>query len=150
MIDAGLRPIFRKHLPSWDWQSVETGSTGGGVPDSNYCHDGVEGWLEYKQTTGWAVTLAPDQIGWISRRVRHGGRVHVAVRRRTLGGPRSGPPADQLWLFHGHWAVEARVNGLRGDWAGVGAIKWDGGPSGWNWAEIAALITGEFGSKFGT
>ncbi len=138
-IDGGLRKEFRKHVIGFDWQSIESATTGGGIPDSNWCHKGREGWIEFKQTNGWAVTLEPAQIGWIARRVRHGGRVHVAVRRRTQGGPRVGPPVDQLWLFSGALAVPARTSGLRGAWAGE-AHRWDGGPSSWDWDAVAEVL----------
>jgi len=81
-INGGLRQLFRAKLPGFDWVSIESGSTGGGIPDSNYCvrtNDitGIEGWIEHKQTDGWAVTLRPEQVGWIARR--------VALRRSGVG-----------------------------------------------------------------
>jgi len=145
-IDGGLRQLFRAKLPGFDWVSIESGSTGGGIPDSNYCvrtNDitGIEGWIEHKQTDGWAVTLRPEQVGWIARRVRCGGRVWVAVRRRTVGGPRQGEAADQLWLLHGRHAVAAKATGLRGPWATPGTVHtWHGGPAAWDWRAIAAVL----------
>lgn len=149
-IDGGLRALFREHLPAFDWCSIESGSTGGGIPDSNYCvrtsgirDYGTEGWIEHKRADAWAVTLEPEQVGWIARRVRNGGRVHVAVRRRHQGGPRLGPPVDELHLFGGRWAKEAKAHGLRGPWAlAHGAVHvWHGGPSkGWDWDAVAAAL----------
>lgn len=140
-IDDGLRAIFRDHLLGFDWTSIESGSTGGGIPDSNYCREGKEGWIEYKRTAGWAVTLEPEQVGWISRRVRNGGRVHVAVRRRHEGGPRLGPPVDELWMFHGSGAKEAKLYGLRGEWCTHHARRWIGGPtSGWDWQAVREFL----------
>lgn len=149
-IDGGLRPIFRDKLRvGFDWTSVETGGTGRGVPDSNFCAQlrndfvgggefvGVEGWVEYKQTTGWACTLRPEQIGWILRRTMHGGRVFVATRRRTDGGPRS-PAADELFIHQGSVVRELRDTGL----LGVPSLyRQDGGPSVWNWDEVRRILT---------
>ena len=132
MSDGNLRTIFRERLPRLHWQSIETAMTGGGVPDSNYCADGVEGWLEYKATTGWAVTLRPAQIGWIARRVRAGGRVYVAVRQQGAG-------RDNLWLFHGRHVKDARVDGLRGTWARA-AASWHEGPQCWNWKAVERAL----------
>src|SRR6266550_8267427 len=96
-IDGGLRALFRQHLPQFDWCSIESPITGAGIPDSNFCCKGVEGFIEFKQTKGWAVTLTPEQCGWISRRHRCGGRVLVAVRQQAPAGPRRGA-RDSLWV----------------------------------------------------
>jgi hypothetical protein len=146
-VDDGLRPLFRKYLPDFDWQSVETGGTGRGVPDSNFCarphhagHPGVEGWIEYKATRKHGIDLEPEQIGWITRRVRFGGRVFIAVRRRHSGGPRLGDPVDELWLMPGGLATLARVTGLRGAEVQRQAHVWRGGPRGWDWRAVAAVL----------
>jgi hypothetical protein len=138
-IDGGLRALFRESVPG-DWTSIESGSTGGGIPDSNYCLSGVEGWLEYKQTGGWSVTLKPEQVGWIARRVRNGGRVWVAVRQRAPAGPRR-EARDALWLFPGGYAAPAKTEGLRGAWASAPDVHtWHHGPQGWDWQAIRKLL----------
>lgn len=141
MIDGGLRQLFRDHLPGVHWQSVETGGTGRGIPDSNGCCDGVEFWVEFKQTDGWSVTLRPEQIGWIERRTRHGGRVWIAVRRRHAGGVRRGTSVDELYLLPGRLARAARLNGLRSDALGPHLLgPMTGGPSRWNWDAVAEAL----------
>ena len=140
-IDGGLRSMFRQHLTGFDWTSIESGTTGGGIPDSNYCLGGHEGWIEYKQTTGWTVPLRPEQVGWIARRVRHGGRVHVAVRQQAPAGPLR-EARDTLWLVPGRLAVRARAEGLRPLAAAPGVRSWPGGPALWDWRAVAALLTG--------
>lgn len=142
--DGGLRKEFRKHLPAFHWQSVETGGTGQGVPDSNFCAPGgIEGWVEYKQTDGYAVTLLPEQVGWLSRRARMGGRVWIAVRRWHNGGPKRGPAVDELYLFPGGLAVAAKLGGLRAPTVAQRASAWAGGPGGWDWLAVAARLTGD-------
>lgn len=140
-IDGGLRPLFRRYLPQFHMQSVETGGTGLGVPDTNYCCNGAEGWIEYKATDGWEVSLRPEQIGWLTARARHGGRVWIAVRRRHDGGPRRGPPVDELWLFPGALAVAAKLNGLRGPLVTRASYRWSGGPRAWRWDRVAGYLT---------
>lgn len=135
-IDGGLRALFRANVPG-DWTSIESGSTGGGIPDSNYCLDGVEGWVEYKQTGGWAVTLRPEQVGWIARRVRNGGRVWVAVRQQAPAGPRR-EARDALWLFGGHLATLAKMEGLRGLESRPDVHVWH--HAGWDWQAIRKLL----------
>lgn len=145
-IDGGLRKIFRTHMPDIMWTSIESGSTGSGISDSNFLmKGGTEGWIEYKVTDGWAVTLKPEQIGWIERRVRYGGRVLIAVRRRTKGGPRS-PAADELWVMPGGLARQARLGGLRDPAvARVARCLGIGGPARWDWAAARFAIGGPMG-----
>lgn len=142
-IDGGLRPLFRRNLPDMDWQSIEVGSIGSGVPDSNYCCDGVEGWVEFKKTTGWVVELRKEQAAWIDRRCRHGGRVCIAVRQR--GGSR-----DNLWLLSGRLALLWRAVGLPRHWPLCPSIERDGvltvqngGPARWDWTAIRTALVGE-------
>lgn len=156
--DDGLRALFNGHVPHpRDFQNVETGLTSLGVPDLNFCIEGVEGWIEMKATAHWAVTLRPNQIGWLLTRKRHGGQVFIAVRRRTEQG------ADELYLCRGEYAEQLKLGGLR--WAlkqapdrlksaGRGGLKvgdtprlpllgvWTGGPTrGWDWGAVRRLLT---------
>ncbi len=134
MSDGGLRPLFRQYLPDLHWQSIETAVTGAGVPDSNYCRDGCEGWVEFKQTKAWAVQVAPAQVGWIERRIRAGGHVFVAVRRQSHGGPRT-TPCDELYLYHGRAIRDLRVGGIKAATAAL-ILTNAGGPSNWNWGLV--------------
>lgn len=142
-VDDGLRPIFRSYLIplGFDMQSVETGGTGRGIPDTNYCTGGLEGWIEFKATSGWSVDLSPEQIGWIERRVRHGGRVWIAVRRRHEGGARRGGAVDELYLLPGKFVRDARLNGLRGANLGPHLMgPFEDGPSRWDWDTVAEAL----------
>lgn len=139
MADGDLRTLFRQYIADFHWQSVETGMTGGGVPDSNYCFLGVEGWVEFKQTAHWAVNMRPAQVGWVERRVRCGGRVFIAVRRRpksVRSGPR--PTGDELWVVPGRMVRILADSGL----SGLIAPVWRGGPSQWHWPAVRALLLG--------
>lgn len=126
-IDGGVYAEFKKHLKGFHFQRIETGLTGGGVPDVNYCFDGVEGWIENKKTDGWKVTIRPDQCGWISRRVRMGGRVYVAIRRKKS-------TIDELWLVNGSsikiltehtLQIVLRSTNERVQFGSGGPTKWD-------------------------
>jgi hypothetical protein len=131
-IDDGLRLLFRQRLPAVDWQAIETGGTGKGVPDLNGCMDGNEVWIEMKMTAHWAVQkMRPEQVAWIERRVRHGGRVFVAVRRAH----------DELWLL-APGAARPLIMGVRLSDLPADLIlgRWSGGPARWNWAEVAFLL----------
>ena len=139
-MDGGLRTLFRQHLPQLHWQSIESGITGGGIPDANYCHDGIEGWIEFKQTKAWAVAIKPEQVGWIIRRKRAGGNVYIAVRRQKL---RKYEPVDELWLIDGSAAREVRDTGLKHLYHGAGLLlRTTGGPSCWNWDEVLSHLLG--------
>ena len=128
-VDAGLRQIFRKHLPLFDWQAIETGSVGGGVPDLNGCFNGVDVWIEMKKATHWRATIRPEQVGWAERRLDHGGRVFAAVRQVIQGGG--------LFLYHG-----SKLRDLcRERIDMVPALGWwEGGPAAWDWDEIAKIL----------
>jgi hypothetical protein len=150
-MDDGLRPLFRERIQA-HWQSIETGGTGRGVPDSNVCLPSAgERWIEFKATAGWAVTLRPEQIGWLVTRERHGGVTFVAVRRRCDAGPRRGGAVDELHLYRGFAARELKVHGLQHSslivphearviLARAHRGLWQGGPSRWPLPEIRDIL----------
>ena len=131
--DGELRKLFRENLVrGWHWQSVETGGTGRGVPDANFCRDGVEGWIEFKLARGRRAGLRPEQIGWIAARSRAGGRVFVAVRRKTGSG-------DELRLYLGDSVRELASRGIP---EGPSPLLVEtGGPNLWNWEKIECELT---------
>ena len=133
-MDGGLRKLFRQHLPQVDWQSVETAMTGEGVPDANYCVEGREGWVEMKATKAWAVRVRPAQVGWIERRLRHGGRVFVAVRRQHAS------RSDELWFFQGGAIRQLKDGGLRAVDPVHDVGHWGGGPTAWDWAAVLGAM----------
>jgi len=137
MIDGGLRGLFSKHLVGWHCQAIETGGTGLGIPDLNYCRSGVEGWIEMKQTEALAVDISPNQVAWAERRLRAGGRVFLAVRRTTTAGPRKGPATDALLLFPG--AVMRAIH-LGGIMAAEPLLRCEGPPSKWDWQAVMGYL----------
>lgn len=143
--DGGLRTLFRDHLKAGlQWTSVETGGTGKGIPDSEFCGGGAQGWVEFKQTDGWAVTLDPEQISWHTIRGLRGGRSFIAVRRKHNGGVRRGPRADELWVMPGALAKQLKVGGLK--WArehedmGAILVRCSGGPARWDWTSVRRVL----------
>jgi hypothetical protein len=78
-----------------------------------------------KKAAGWRVKVSPEQVAWAERRLRHGGRVLVAVRKRT-----------DLWIFSG-WQLrqlkDERLDKVPGH-------AHAGGPSAWDWYRIAASL----------
>lgn len=138
MADAGLRQIFSKNLPHYHWQAIESGFTGRGIPDSNYCCANMEGWIENKKTHGWKVGISPEQVGWHLRRHRAGGRTFIAVRR--LNYTKTEGDVDQLWLYCGKNIESLRDFGIvKGP---KPAIHCHGGPAKWDWGVISAILLG--------
>lgn len=135
--DNGLRPLFHRRLPDLHWQAIELGVVGRGVPDSNYCADNVEGWVEFKATESHAVGLRPEQVGWTLRRMRAGGRVFIATRRQHDGGPLLGPPTDELWMHEGWDAAVLKAEGLN---AAPPVLHLEGGPSRWDWGLVRSTL----------
>jgi hypothetical protein len=141
IMDGNLRSIFRDKLKEgFHWQSVETGLTGPGTPDANFGARGVERWIEMKQTSGFKPHIRREQISWHLHRTAVDGVTFVAIRRWHNGGPRKGPPIDELWLCHGHYlATISKYNMTHTEieWLGV----WVGGPNHWDWNRIADILT---------
>lgn len=128
-MDGELRKIFRAKLPRAHWTSIESGGTAAGIPDSEYCFPGgLQGWVEFKRCSANAVRVRPEQVSWIERRVRVGGRVFVATRR-----------GQELHVHHGSAVRDLRVGGLRA--AAHGLLgSWEGGPAGWDWSAMEAIL----------
>lgn len=137
-IDGGLRPLFKKNLPAFHWTPVESPMTGG-IPDTNGCLEGVEVWVEFKLTHTRKIDFRPEQPGWIHRRYRAGGRVWIAIRLVHEGGPRLGPPVDDLILIYGGHVLDLAREGVS-DMLISG--RWRGGPRRWDWQAVGALLVG--------
>lgn len=122
--DDGLRALFHQNLKRAQWTPIETGSTAAGVPDSEFCFPGgIQGWVEHKRAKANAIVIRDMQIGWIERRVRLGGRVFIAVKRRK-----------ELFLYHGKDVRALKIGGLNGAHP-LG--KWT---SPWRWPEVEELL----------
>lgn len=138
--DGGLRTLYRTHLPEFHWQAIESATTGLGIPDSNYCYKGAEGWIENKLTSGYVIGMRPMQVAWIERRARAGGRVFIAVRRKCDWGPRRGDKCDQLIILGPHMARGDKL--LKDHEPMFGAIAyWNGGPARWDWDQVREILT---------
>jgi hypothetical protein len=128
-VDGGLRKLFHKNLPG-HFQAIETGGVGTGIPDSNFCIEGVEGWIEFKAADHWRVKISPHQVAWIERRQRNGGRVFIAVRRAR----------DELWLFRamaGRRLLERRVDDVE---RSLLLGTWQEGVASWDWARVKEIL----------
>jgi hypothetical protein len=130
-VDSALRSLFRKHLPQFDWCTVETGIAGRGVPDVNYCFNTIEGWCEFKRADHWRVMIRPEQIGWAERRIAHGGRVFCAIRQKL---------DDTLHVYPGTAMRFLKTSRL--DDVDMALGFWRGGPSRWDWERVARILTG--------
>ena len=128
--DGDLRRIFRTRLPDGFWTSVETGLTGAGVPDAHYIFaGGASGWCEFKLARSSGVRLRPEQVAWLSRHARMGGRCFVITR--VVQG-------DLLYVHRGADAGLLRAGGLA---AARPLGRWSGGPGAWDWAAVRGIIT---------
>lgn len=141
MADGDLGKLIQKYISGPMWQRIETGGTGRGIPDINGCLDGIEVWVENKATDGWTAGLRPEQVGWIDRRARAGGRVFVLVRRTTVAGPRRGDAVDDLYLYAGRDVLALAREGMGR--TGPEPLHWStGGPGRWDWAAVREWLFG--------
>src|SRR5215831_14787610 len=126
MKDGDLRYLFRIRFRSWQWTSVETAGTASGIPDSEFCSpEGIQGWIEFKQTHIYRVNIRPFQVTWLMRRCRYGGNAWIAVRRVPQSQKETG--VDDLWLMRGDQALALHEGGLEN----VSAVCWHGGEGNW-------------------
>lgn len=141
--DGGLRTLFRQKFPDFMWQSIEVGTVGRGVPDSHYlAPGGLSGWVEFKATETYAAGLRPEQVAWLSRYGRLGGRACVAVRRRHGGGLRRGEPVDELYVFGAADAVRLDREGLLGP---TPLLVCRGGVRRWDWDLVRSALLSDVG-----
>jgi hypothetical protein len=99
---------------------VESHAVSAGIPDLNYCVDGVEGWIELKW---WykskPAQFRPTQIAWFRRRVTAGGKPFV-VWAHDLDGP------PKFVLMEGKNVPSlARSQEIK-DWYKCSVRQWDG------------------------
>jgi hypothetical protein len=133
--DGGLRQIFRQHFHEWQWSTLEVGATQGGIPDNEFCTPtGCQGWIEFKQTHIFYVHIKPLQVAWLMRRCRYGGNAWIGVRRTPRSQREAG--ADELWMMRGDQAEALFRGGLEATQYKV----WNGGPSKWNFNDIANYL----------
>jgi Holliday junction resolvase len=128
-MDGELRAVFRHHLPRVGWTTIETAAVEPGVPDLNGCFDGVEFWVEMKQTEGWTVEVKAAQVAWHKLRQSKGGRTFFAVRRKRT----------DLYLIHGRHADVLKTEGLK---TCPALLHYGGGPSEWGWVEVLCTLLG--------
>ena len=103
--------LIRSHLPyGCDFQRIETGSTGRGIPDVNLCYGGKEIWVELKIVNGRKIDLSPEQVSWAHRRWRAGGTSYIMARYMT-DGPRVGKN-DRIILWEGKFAPLVKADGI--------------------------------------
>ncbi len=134
--DGGLRSLFAERIKTAHWQAIETWSTGQGVPDCNVCLAGAETWIEFKTTATNALRISKEQVGWIERRLRAGGRVLVIVRWRCAAGPRR-QARDELLIFDGGNVRALMLGGIAST---IAIVRWDGGPRAWDWNAVTEIL----------
>jgi hypothetical protein len=134
--DDGLRPLFFKHLKhNCQWTPIETGMIIEGIPDSEYCFEhNQQGWLEFKATSGWKPTFRPHQVAWIDKRVRMGGRVWIATRRRLAL-----KKIDDLYLTPGYLVKTLNAEGFN-DSVLADTYCFTGGPRKWPWSIVRRCL----------
>ena len=110
--ESGLWSLLKGNLPpGLEYDRIETGGTGKGIPDFNATWEGRDFWIEFKVCAGNKVGLRPEQVGWHLRRSEAGATTFILVRRKAEG-PRIGK-VDSLYLYHGAFADALDEQGLK-------------------------------------
>lgn len=92
--EASLWGLVKDNMPKEiHSQRIETGGTGKGVPDVNYCHEGKEIWMELKSIDGLKSELSPFQMAWLFNRSKVGGNCFVLIRKNNS-------KEKEIKLFH--------------------------------------------------
>jgi len=68
---------LRPHFPSGCHVTRIENTTCSGVPDVNFCLDGIEYWLELKIVTERGAVLRKFQYAWGKQRILRQGRVYI-------------------------------------------------------------------------
>tara|TARA_R110000765_G_scaffold19517_6_gene51134 strand:+ start:3553 stop:3969 length:417 start_codon:yes stop_codon:yes gene_type:complete len=109
--EKGFKKLFVGHLGTdVHYQHIETGSVGTGIPDTNFCHEGREQWIEFKVVVGKQVGLMPTQVAWIWKRTKAGGHVWV-IARDKYDGVRKGK-GDTIYMWPGAEVREVKEHGV--------------------------------------
>jgi hypothetical protein len=91
--EKAMRNTFRQRMLEHDssihWQRIEDACQAG-IPDINFCWQGIEFWVEAKQaeesdipkrnTTLFKLGLQPEQALWLENRRCAGGRAYVLAK----------------------------------------------------------------------
>lgn len=74
-----------------------------GIPDINYCHRGIEGWIELKMVRGNTLRhpMTAQQRNWIRSRRNEDGRIFILTREFRGKGQGN---KDQVTLYDGAMA----------------------------------------------
>ena len=102
MSEANLWKQLRENLKDCDLQRLESGMTSRGIPDVNGCCDGKEFWIELKYTKTNKVGIRPEQVAWMLRRRKNGGRTFILVKTQK-----------ELYVYPGWLAKDVLDEGLK-------------------------------------
>ncbi len=81
------------------------------------------------------MKIAPEQVSWLERRVRMGGKCWLIVRKKASAGLRR-KAVDELHIYPGSKARAVLINGLHTPPIDL----YEGGPARWNWPLIAERL----------
>jgi len=137
-MDGNLRTLFKRHLPHVFWQSLETGGTARGVPDTYFMYKGISGFIEMKKIDKNFINIDAFQIGWHEKFSRAGGKSYVAVRFKRERTARK-RAADTLLIFHGADIRKLQKLGAA-NFAHRALLVTSGGPGRWKWNKVAERL----------
>ena len=104
-----------------DVSQIESHATSPGIPDTNYCISGAEGWIELKNSAGGKNFVVRDtQKVWFRKRIRAGASRLFIFWRHEIDGQREHgiirvSQANVEWVFS---------NSSVASWRGASLCTW--------------------------
>ena len=118
---------------SGHFSRVESGETSVGIPDVDYCIDGIEGHLEIKYGTGDKLPkIRPSQVNWFKARHKAGGSPFLLAKIITNDKPK-------YFFFRADRIQKLAHANVYTDWEVLSNFAWFGEM---NWSELIYLLKG--------
>ncbi len=127
------RALIKAFKRRGHFSEVESHETSAGIPDIDYCMNGIESHIELKFGNAIAPRIRPSQVKWFRDRVRAGG--HPWLFTCIMG------TSGKYWMLHKGAAIGTHLLHLERDlkkWQLCSIAMWEGRM---DWDELYCFLT---------